>query len=77
MTNKNKISPLIQIKDVRKEYTVGEGLFIALKNVNLEVGSGQFLGITGKSGAGKTTLLNMIAGVSELTSGDRHLTPDT
>lgn len=70
MTNKNKIFPLIQIKDVRKEYIVGEGIFIALKDINLEVGAGQFLGITGKSGAGKTTLLNMITGVSELTSGE-------
>lgn len=61
---------LIQMRDVIKSYSTGEGPFIALKDVNLDIHTGEFLGITGKSGAGKTTLLNMLSGVSELTSGD-------
>jgi len=62
--------PLIQLRDVTKAYATGEGPFLALKDVNLDIQPGEFLGITGKSGAGKTTLLNMISGVSELTSGE-------
>ncbi|MDH5605343.1 MAG: ATP-binding cassette domain-containing protein [Anaerolineae bacterium] len=61
---------IVQLKDVHKSYAVGNGVFTALKNINLEIAPGEFLGITGKSGAGKTTLLNMISGVSELSSGE-------
>jgi ABC-type lipoprotein export system ATPase subunit len=60
---------IIQMVDVQKAYATGEGLFIALRDINLEIEQGEFLGITGKSGAGKTTLLNMISGVSRLSSG--------
>jgi ABC-type lipoprotein export system ATPase subunit len=62
--------PIIQLRNVVKAYATGEGPFLALKDVNLEIMPGEFLGITGKSGAGKTTLLNMISGISELTSGE-------
>ena len=58
------------MRDVVKAYSTGEGPFLALKDVNIDIRLGEFLGITGKSGAGKTTLLNMISGVSALTSGD-------
>jgi putative ABC transport system ATP-binding protein len=68
MAGMNKI-PIVQMHDVVKAYTTGEGPFIALNEVNLAIEPGEFLGITGKSGAGKTTLLNMISGVSDLTSG--------
>ncbi|MCJ7703829.1 MAG: ATP-binding cassette domain-containing protein, partial [Anaerolineales bacterium] len=69
MTEK-KGNPIIQMRDVVKAYSTGEGPFLALKDVNIDIRPGEFLGITGKSGAGKTTLLNMISGVSALTSGD-------
>jgi len=58
------------MRDVVKAYDTGDGPFIALNGINLDVFEGEFLGITGKSGAGKTTLLNMISGVSEITSGE-------
>jgi len=60
---------LIQMQDVTKTYSTGDVPFNVLKDVNIDIKQGEFLGITGKSGAGKSTLLNMIAGVSELTSG--------
>jgi len=66
----NTQKPVIQLQDVVKSYQTGGEPFPALRNVNLEIYQGEFLGITGKSGAGKTTLLNMISGVSSLTSGD-------
>jgi ABC-type lipoprotein export system ATPase subunit len=61
--------PIIQLRDVVKAYQTGGEPFLALRDVNLDIYQGEFLGITGKSGAGKTTLLNMISGVSGLTSG--------
>lgn len=61
---------IIQMRGVMKAYETGAEPFMALKDVNLDICEGEFLGITGKSGAGKTTLLNMISGISDLTSGD-------
>jgi ABC-type lipoprotein export system ATPase subunit len=69
MTENNQ-HPIIHMQDVVKAYSTGEGPFLALDKVNIDIQQGEFLGITGKSGAGKTTLLNMISGVSELTSGE-------
>jgi putative ABC transport system ATP-binding protein len=63
-------NPIIQLRNVVKAYSTGYEPFIALRNVDLDIHAGEFLGITGKSGAGKTTLLNMISGVSDLTSGE-------
>jgi ABC-type lipoprotein export system ATPase subunit len=64
------ITPILQLRNVNKTYATGSGGFTALKNVNLNIHTSEFLGIIGKSGAGKTTLLNMISGVSEITSGE-------
>jgi ABC-type lipoprotein export system ATPase subunit len=64
------LKQIIQLKGVHKAYITGDRPFVALKDINLEIAQGEFLGITGKSGAGKTTLLNMISGVSTLTSGE-------
>ena len=60
---------IIQMRDVVKAYDTGGEPFVALRDVNLDIEEGEFLGITGKSGAGKTTLLNMISGVSDLSYG--------
>jgi putative ABC transport system ATP-binding protein len=58
------------MRNVVKVYSTAAGEFEALKNINMRVGTGEFLGIVGKSGAGKSTLLNMITGVDDLTSGE-------
>ena len=50
--------PLVmQLRDVVKAYQTGDGQFVALDHVNVDIFQAEFLGITGKSGAGKTTLL--------------------
>ena len=62
--------PIIHMRDVVKIYSTAAGDFAALKQVNLLVNAGEFVGIVGKSGAGKSTLLNMLTGVDHLTSGE-------
>ncbi len=64
------MSSLIELRDVSKTYSTAAGDFVALKNINLKIDAGEFLGVVGKSGAGKSTLLNMINGVDQLTSGE-------
>jgi putative ABC transport system ATP-binding protein len=63
-------SPLIELRGVVKHYHTKAGEFQALKGIDLNVYSGEFLGVVGKSGAGKSTLLNMLTGVDQLTAGD-------
>jgi ABC-type lipoprotein export system ATPase subunit len=62
--------PIIHMRNVVKIYSTAAGDFTALKQVNLQVDAGEFVGIVGKSGAGKSTLLNMLTGVDRLTSGE-------
>ena len=66
MTN----TPIIELKNVSKTYSTAAGDFPALRNVNLAVQPGEFLGVVGKSGAGKSTFLNMINGVDGLSDGE-------
>jgi putative ABC transport system ATP-binding protein len=67
---------LIELRNVSKTYSTAAGDFVALKDVNLRINAGEFIGIVGKSGAGKSTLLNMINGVDQLTSGEVIVSSD-
>jgi putative ABC transport system ATP-binding protein len=60
---------MISLHQVSKTYETPAGKFSALKHVNLEINSGQFVGIVGKSGSGKSTLLNIVAGIDRPSSG--------
>lgn len=61
--------PMIDLQDVRKSYWTAAGDFPALKEIDLQVSSGEFVSVIGKSGSGKSTLLNMITGIDRPTSG--------
>jgi putative ABC transport system ATP-binding protein len=69
-TNRKNMPSLIEMRDVVKVYSTAAGDFPALKDINLQISAGGFVGIIGKSGAGKSTLLNMITGVDHLSSGE-------
>jgi ABC-type lipoprotein export system ATPase subunit len=62
--------PAIVLRNVEKVYENAAGKFVALKSINLQLDSGQFISIVGKSGCGKSTLLNMITGIDHPTTGD-------
>ena len=62
--------PIINLRGVVKEYKGLGGSVVALKGIDLEVGAGEFLVVTGKSGAGKTTLVNMVTGLDKSTAGE-------
>ena len=59
-------APLLTLKGVGKAYSTG---VVALKNVDLTIGQGEFLSLLGPSGCGKSTVLRLIAGLGELTQG--------
>jgi putative ABC transport system ATP-binding protein len=60
---------MISLHQVSKKYETPAGVFSALTNIDLEIDSGEFVGVVGKSGSGKSTLLNMIAGIDRPSSG--------
>lgn len=61
---------MVTLTQLSKTYTRGEAMVVALQDVNLEVGRGEFCAFVGPSGCGKSTLLNLIAGLDLPTSGD-------
>jgi len=62
-------SPLLQIKDMRKSFPVGDGVVEILKGINISFGKGEFGIIFGPSGCGKSTLLHCLLGLEAPTSG--------
>jgi len=60
---------MITLNHVSKTYETPAGKFAALKDIDLEIRPGQFVGVVGKSGSGKSTLLNMVAGIDRPSSG--------
>ena len=61
---------MLRLKNIVKEYEVGDEKVPALKGVSLEFRENEFVSILGPSGCGKTTLLNIIGGLDKYTSGD-------
>ncbi len=68
-THKKVNNMQIVLDNVNKYYKVGKEKIHVLKNLNLEVESGEFLMIMGKSGSGKTTLLNILGFLDKLDTG--------
>ena len=60
---------ILEMRDICKDYPMGKGVAHILKNVNLDVGEGEYLAIMGPSGSGKTTLMNLIGCLDVPTSG--------
>jgi NitT/TauT family transport system ATP-binding protein len=59
----------IEANNISKSFTTERGKVLALDNVSVKVGEGEFLCLVGPSGCGKSTLLNLIAGLDQPDSG--------
>lgn len=61
---------MLQLKDIRKSYHVGDTVTHALDDVSISFRDQEFVAILGPSGSGKTTMLNIIGGLDRYNSGD-------
>jgi multiple sugar transport system ATP-binding protein len=66
------MQPSVSIQNLRLDF----GPVSVLKDLNLNIGQGEFLVLLGSSGCGKSTLLNCIAGLLEPTSGSLFINGD-
>ena len=63
------MNKVLQVKDLCKTYIIKKNSNNVLRNINFELGEGEFVTVMGPSGSGKSTLLYTVSGLDEMTSG--------
>ena len=61
---------MLKLNNITKDYNMGDTKVEALKGIDIEFRTNEFVSILGPSGCGKTTLLNIIGGLDRYTDGD-------
>ncbi|MBN2605014.1 MAG: ATP-binding cassette domain-containing protein [Bacilli bacterium] len=60
---------MLKLENISKYYYSGKNVVMALRKINLEFKTGEFVAITGESGSGKSTLLNVLSGLDTYEDG--------
>ena len=63
------LKPLLEVKNLTREFPAGETTVQILKGINLEIYPGELVAIVGQSGSGKSTLMNILGCLDQPTNG--------
>lgn len=69
MTQLNNSQPLLDVRELFREFPAGDGVVQVLKNINLQIHAGELVAIIGQSGSGKSTLMNILGCLDRPTRG--------
>ncbi len=64
---------LIELRQLEKSFPLASGAHFVLRQINLDIQTGEFVSITGPSGSGKTSLLNIIGLLDQDWKGEFNL----
>lgn len=67
------MASFIELKNVKKNYNMGEVTIKAVDNVSFSIDRGEFVIVQGASGAGKSTILNLLGGMDQVTEGSIYV----
>ena len=62
-------TPVIEARQVRKSYPMGDSLLWALKGIDVTIQQGEFVAVMGTSGSGKSTFMNMVGCLDQPSDG--------
>ena len=63
------MATLIKIKDLKRDFVLGNEIVYVLKGIDLEISKGEYVALMGPSGSGKSTLMNLLGCLDTPTSG--------
>jgi putative ABC transport system ATP-binding protein len=67
------VKSFIELKNVKKNYTMGEVTIKAVDDISFSIDKGEFVVVLGASGAGKTTILNLLGGMDQVSDGSIYV----
>ena len=72
MSEQNSVAQsraFVSVEKAGMQFKTQKGVFVALRDIDLKIHKGEFISLIGHSGCGKSTLLNLLAGLTQPTSG--------